>query len=145
MLGAIETLRLNAEIGVAEKLSGDEPALFDRYFAGGAGTLRGFDFREVGPVDAGENPIGGKSRFIANVEWAYEIGGVLFVYPFLDVGNVWEKSFDFSPGDLNASVGLGMQLKALPVRLEYGFPIVTSWDQLDNGHGRFHFNIGWSF
>jgi outer membrane protein insertion porin family len=138
-------LRLNAEVGVAQKLAGDEVAIFDRYFAGGAGSLRGFDFREVGPVDVADNPVGGESRFVGNVEWAYEVAGVLFIYPFLDVGNVWADSFDFNPGDLNASVGLGMQLKALPVRLEYGFPVLTQWDHLDGNGGRFHFNIGWSF
>jgi outer membrane protein assembly factor BamA len=136
---------LNAEVGVAQKITGDDVRIFDRYFAGGAGSLRGFDYREVGPVDVGENHLGGKSRLVTNVEWAYEVAGVLFVYPFLDVGNVWEDSFDFSPGDLNASVGLGLQLKALPLRLEYGFPIVTGWDHLDGSNGRFHFNIGWSF
>jgi outer membrane protein assembly factor BamA len=36
-------------------------------------------------------------------------------------------------------------LKALPLRLEYGFPILTQWDHLDGSNGRFHFNIGWSF
>lgn len=138
-------LRLNAEVGVAQKLAGDDPAIFDRYFAGGAGSLRGFDFREVGPVDAGESPVGGKSRFVGNVEWAYEIAGVLFVYPFFDIGNVWEDAYDFNPGDVNASVGMGLQLKALPLRLEYGFPILTQWDHLDGSNGRFHFNIGWSF
>lgn len=138
-------LRLHAEVAVAQKISGDEVAIFDRYFAGGAGSLRGFDYREVGPVDAGEHPIGGESRFVGNVEWAYEVAGALFIYPFLDVGNVWADSFDFSPGDLNASVGVGMQLKALPLRLEYGFPILTSWDHLEGSSGHFHFNIGWSF
>jgi outer membrane protein insertion porin family len=137
-------LRLNAEAAVAQDVAGDEVAIFDRYFAGGPSTLRGFDYREVGPVDAGENPVGGKSRLLGSIELAREVADALYLYTFMDAGNVWESSFGFDPSEINASVGVGLQLKVLPVRLEYGFPVLTDWDHLDGG-GRFHFNIGYSF
>jgi len=138
-------LRMNAEYAVAGKVSGDDVAIFDRYFAGGANSIRGFDYREVGPVDSGENPIGGKSRLLGNVELARELGDFMYIYTFSDVGNVWEDTLEMDPSELNASVGVGMQLKVLPVRLEYGYPILTDWDHLEGGHGRVHFNIGLSF
>jgi outer membrane protein insertion porin family len=138
-------LRLNAQAAVAQKVSGDDVAIFDRYFAGGPSTLRGFDYREVGPVDAGEDPVGGKSRLLGSVELAREVADALFLYTFVDAGNVWEDSFGFDPSEINASVGVGLQLKVLPVRLEYGYPIITDWDHLDGSSGRFHFNIGYSF
>ncbi len=138
-------LRLNAEYAVADNLSGDEVAIFDRYFAGGANSLRGFDYREVGPVDSGEDPVGGKSRLLANVELAREVGDFMYVYTFGDVGNVWSDAFQMKPSELNASVGVGLQLKVLPVRLEYGYPVMTDWDHLEGSSGRIHFNIGLSF
>ena len=138
-------LRMNAEYAVAGKVSGDDVAIFDRYFAGGANSIRGFDYREVGPVDSGENPIGGKSRLLGNVELARELGDFMYIYTFSDVGNVWEDTLEMDPSELNASVGVGMQLKVLPVRLEYGYQILTDWDHLEGGHGRVHFNIGLSF
>jgi len=130
---------------VADNLSGDEVAIFDRYFAGGANSLRGFDYREVGPVDSGEDPVGGKSRLLANVELAREVGDFMYVYTFGDVGNVWSDAFQMKPAELNASVGVGLQLKVLPVRLEYGYPVMTDWDHLEGSSGRIHFNIGLSF
>jgi outer membrane protein assembly factor BamA len=69
----------------------------------------------------------------------------MYVYTFADVGNVWADAFEVNPVELNASVGVGMQLKVLPVRLEYGYPILTEWDHLEGNSGRIHFNIGLSF
>lgn len=138
-------LRMNVEFAAADSVSGDEVAIFDRYFAGGANSIRGFDFREVGPVDVDEDPVGGKSRLLGNVELARELGDFMYVYVFGDVGNVWPDTFDVNPAELNASLGVGVQLKVLPVRLEYGYPILTDWDHLDDSNGRIHFNIGLSF
>ena len=138
-------LRLRGEVSVAEDIAGDDVAIFDRYFAGGSSSLRGFDFREVGPVDAGDNPLGGKSRLLSTIELARPVGDFMYIHVFMDAGNVWEDSFEFSPSDLNASIGIGFQLMALPLRLDYGFPIITSWDHLEGQSGQIHFNIGYSF
>jgi len=43
------------------------------------------------------------------------------------------------------SVGAGIQLKALPIRLDYGYPVHKEQDHLKNRHGRIHFNIMYSF
>jgi outer membrane protein insertion porin family len=41
--------------------------MFDRYFLGGANTLRGFGYRDIGPRDAQNEPIGGNSFANATV------------------------------------------------------------------------------
>ena len=44
--------------------------IFERFFAGGAKTIRGYNERKVGPLDnATEDPIGGESIFVANIEY----------------------------------------------------------------------------
>src|SRR5262249_58154942 len=70
-------------LGLATTL-GDTPALpiQDRFFAGGATTVRGYREDRLGPLDARGNPVGGNGLAIANLEWRFPIwrwiGGTLF-------------------------------------------------------------------
>ena len=138
-------LRLAANAETVEHVSGDDVKVFDRYFAGGFGTIRGFKRRYVSPVNVNENSIGGSTMLVGTAELIKPIKNFMFFKIFCDVGNVWWDSFDADFGDLNASIGLGIQFRALPVRLDYGYPIVTKNDHLDGTHGRFHFSITTSF
>ncbi len=139
-------LRLDGEIGVVDDLSGDPVAIFDRFFAGGSGSFRGFDRREISPVDANNDPVGGKSLLLGTVELTYAFTDVIRGSLFTDFGNVWKGAYDWDPADINVSVGVGLQfdLAIGPIRLDYGFPVVTQQDHLDTG-GRLHFNLGYYF
>lgn len=137
-------LKIEGELGVVD---GDEVAIFDRYYAGGVGTIRGFDRREIGPVDNQENATGGHSLYRGTVELMTPLYDMIRGSVFTDFGNVAWDSFEFSPSDVNLSIGVGLQLDLPigPIRLDYGFPIITSWDHLDGNGGRFHFNVMYSF
>ena len=141
-------LKLHARLGLADELSGDDIGVFDRFFAGGTGTIRGFDRHEVGPVDDDEreNAMGGRTMAIGSVELIQPLASWVRVSVFSDFGNVWADSYDVGSG-INASVGVGLrlQLPIGPVNLAYGFPIITDQDHLDGNSGRLHFNIGASF
>ncbi len=53
---------VKGEIAVVDSYGGsDDVPIFDRLYLGGSNNLRGFDYREVGPVDEFNNPIGGSS------------------------------------------------------------------------------------
>ena len=138
-------LRLSADAETVEHISGDDVRVFDRYFAGGFGTIRGFKRHYVSPVNVNENSIGGSTLLVGTAEFIKPIKNFMFFKLFCDVGNVWWDSFDADLGDLNASIGLGIQFRALPVRLDYGYPIVTQNKHLDDAGGRFHFSITTSF
>lgn len=138
-------LKMSLDGWFAEHFSGDDIRIFDRYFGGGYGTLRGFKRRDVGPVNLNDNPVGGLSMMASTFELVKPIKDFVYISVFTDIGNVWWNSFDIDPSDLNASIGIGLQFKALPVRLDYGYPVMTSGDHLDGANGRFHFNIGYSF
>ena len=133
-------LKLDAGYSTSD---GDKAAIFDRYFAGGIGTVRGFKRRDVAPVDCFKDPLGGNSMFTGTVEIIKPVKDFMYVSTFLDAGNVWWDEFDF--GELNYSVGVGVQFKALPVSIYYGHPISTAYDHLDGKSGRIHFNIGISY
>ncbi|NLF94416.1 MAG: outer membrane protein assembly factor BamA [Oligosphaeraceae bacterium] len=138
-------LKMSLDGWAASHLSGDDIRIFDRYFGGGYGTIRGFKRRDVSPVNYNENPIGGLTMLMSSVELIKPIKDFMFVSIFTDIGNTWWDSFDADLGELNMSVGIGVQFKAVPIRLDYGYPVNTSGDYLDGKGGRFHFNIGISY
>lgn len=115
----------------------DDVPIFERFFAGGTYTVRGYPFRDIGPKDEEGDPIGGKFRFLSTAEVTFPISGeVLRGAIFTDAGNVWEDAGDVD-GDLALGSGVGLRMKTPlgPVRLDwaYGF---------DRKSGRLHFSMG---
>lgn len=122
-----------------------------RYFAGGTTTVRGYDYREVGPTEkrflwfGDEQYVGGELRLVQNAEIKYKITENLRVYSFVDAGGVWRETSDFDIGDMKYSigVGLGFNIPRLgPIRIDYGFPLNPDEDQ---GSGRLHLQTGLRF
>ena len=103
--------------------------LYERFFGGGIGTVRGYKERELGPKSADEKYyLGGKSIFAQNLELMYPLSGeneILWGVVFYDAGNVWDKDFDL--GDLKQSAGVGLRIKVpimpVPIQLDYGWAI----------------------
>ena len=135
-------LKLGADYST---LSNDDAAIFDRYFGGGIGTVRGFKRRDISPIDRHEDPLGGRSMLTGTMEILKPVKDFMYVSAFVDAGNAWWDTTEFDLGDLNVSVGVGVQFKALPISLYYGIPVSTSYDHLDGKSGRFHFNIGYTY
>lgn len=142
-------LKLGARVAQVSSISGDEPAIFDRYFAGGPGTVRGFKFREVGPVGQNggdDDPIGGQSMFTATAQLRIPIVDAVHFVTFADAGNVWADDWGYSIDEMNASVGIGFRLNVgIPITIDYGWPILTDQTHLEDAKGRLHFNIGFSY
>jgi outer membrane protein insertion porin family len=54
----------------------DEVPIFERFFGGGAGTIRGFEERRVGPRDRFSNdPIGGEALLVGTLEEGHDHQG----------------------------------------------------------------------
>ncbi len=140
-------IKVGGEIATADGVGGDRVAIIDRYFAGGSTSLRGFELRDVGPLDpvTGDS-LGGQSLLLGGIELRVPLVEMVIGRAFCDFGNVWEDAADWNPSELNASVGLGVELRLPigPVTLDYGIPVVTEQDELDDS-GRLHFNMGYTF
>ena len=136
-------LKLHAEVNT---LIGDDP-IYDRYFGGGIGRVRGYDERELGPVDSNEDPLGGASFLLMSAELDVPFNKTFNGVWFVDAGNVWEDSYDFADfSDLSLTTGPGLRIN-LPigvVELYYGKPVVDNSETEDDS-GSFHFNMGYNF
>jgi len=124
-------------------IPGDAP-IFERFFAGGQGSIRGFEFRGVGPRER-HTALGGDFLALASSEYQFPIfeknlSGVLF----LDTGTV-ERNLSLSTW--RASVGVGIRFTVpffgpVPFALDFGFPIMKNKDDETE---IFSFSIGTSF
>ena len=122
--------------------------IYDRFFAGGANSIRGYDERKVGPFDpVTKDPIGGEAMFVGNIEYTYPLIDFIKVATFFDVGNVWAKNSDFMSGDLYKSVGFGLRVKTPigPVSVDYGWPLDTQPGESEKSSGKFHFSVSRGF
>ncbi len=76
-----------------------------RIYAGGGGSVRGFGYQELGPKDAANAPIGGRSSVEFGTEVRYRFGN-FGVVPFLDGGQVYDASLPKLTG-LRYGAGIG--------------------------------------
>jgi outer membrane protein insertion porin family len=137
---------VKGELAVVDSYGGsDEVPIFDRLYLGGSNNLRGFDYREVGPVDEFDNPIGGSSLGYVTFEVTIPIISRVRAAIFSDFGFVNPTAYDFSTSNLNADIGVGLRLDLPigPIRVDYGYPII--YDSFNGPPGKFNFNIGYQF
>jgi outer membrane protein insertion porin family len=122
-------LSVNGELAFVDSMGDDEIPVFERMFLGGGRTLRGFEFRDVGPRDTGytNDVYGGNSLGYMTLEYTIPIIETVRAAVFFDTGFVNEDSWDPSPGDLYSDVGIGIRLKLpispMPLALDYAFPV----------------------
>ena len=128
-----------------------EVPIFERFFAGGSTTIRGYRERRVGPLDPNTNdPIGGEAMFIGTIEEVATIvrdernKPILKGSLFYDVGDVWRQVGDFGES-LKSGMGVGIRVATPigPIRLDLGFPLNDVKDE--KRRLRFHFNISPNF
>lgn len=139
-------LTFKGQLAVTDVWGGsDDVPIFDRLYLGGANNMRGFDFREVGPKDNENNPIGGNSLAYGTIEFSFPVIPRIRGSIFTDWGFVNADSYDFSTDNVNADIGVGVrvELPIGPVRVDYGIPVI--YDENNGGPGKFNFNVGYEF
>jgi len=137
---------LKGQVSVVDGWGGDNQVpIFDRLYLGGANNLRGFNFREVGPVDIDDNPIGGSSLAYLTAEITFPIISRVRGAVFGDIGFVNASAYDFGTSNVNADIGIGLRLDLPigPIRVDYGYPVI--YDSWNGPPGKFNFNIGYQF
>ncbi|NIJ17525.1 translocation and assembly module TamA [Sphingobium vermicomposti] len=110
-------------LGTISGAARDQIAPSRRVYAGGGGSVRGFGYQELGPKDANDDPVGGRSVNEFAVEGRYRFGDY-GVVAFVDAGQVYESSMPrFS--DIRYGVGVGGRFYTNfgPFRADIAMPI----------------------
>src|SRR5262249_22104245 len=111
--------------------AGSNAPVFERFFAGGFRTIRGFEFRGVGPFVNGQ-AVGGDFQFLNSLEYQIRIraNDRLYAVAFVDSGTV-ESNVDIKNYRVSAGFGLRIivpMFGPVPIALDFGFPIVKGPD-----------------
>jgi outer membrane protein insertion porin family/translocation and assembly module TamA len=116
--------------------------IFERFYAGGIGSVRGYARHRVGPLASsllttgqcnakGKNfvdcdePVGGRSLVELSGELRHPVTESIDIAGFLDAGQVARQSWRFPLDDLQYGIGLGARYRSVigPVRVDLGFPL----------------------
>ncbi len=122
----------------------------ERFFIGGADTVRGYDYRtQIGSYE------GGNLMMVGNVEYKFPIARekmrtILQGAFFFDIGGTWREFKDFrlsrgtGENDLRASVGFGIRFHtpAFPIRLDWAYGLDHKEEEEKS---QWHFTIGQVF
>ncbi|QTA82666.1 Outer membrane protein assembly complex factor [Desulfonema limicola] len=112
------------------------------FFLGGTSDVRGFDENKL-RYDRTGDPDGGRSELLGSLEARIDLGMNFELTAFYDIGNIQETLSDTSD-DFRSSAGLGLRYITPigPVGFLYGWKLDREEDE---GKGRFHFTLGYTF
>ena len=95
-----------------------------RFYAGGGGSVRGFGYQTISPVNAEGISVGGRSISEASAELRYKSKSAIGFAAFVDAGSVTQKEYpDF--GDIRAGAGVGVRYYTnfAPLRADIAIPL----------------------
>ena len=127
-------LQLRGEIGASAVGDFQELPANYRFFTGGDQSVRGYGYKELSPVDADGNKVGGRHLITASVELQRNLPKNLVGAVFVDAGNAINKFGD----PLEYSVGIGLRYR-LPF-LSIGLDLAQSISESDRSP-RVHINF----
>ncbi|HRH80439.1 MAG TPA: outer membrane protein assembly factor BamA [Thiobacillaceae bacterium] len=141
------SLMLNGEIGWGDGYGGKSMPFFRNFYAGGIGSVRGFESGTLGRKEADSNgnlfSVGGSKRLVGNAELFFPFPGAgkdrnLRLSAFFDVGAAMD---DFSFDDLRYSAGAAVTWYSPfgPIKLSIAQPIRTLANDKEQS---FQFQLG---
>jgi outer membrane protein insertion porin family len=144
------TLALRGELDYGKGIGGSSYPVFKNFYAGGIGSVRGYESSTLGVVDPFYgDAIGGSKRIIGNAELQFPFPGntkdrSLRWFTFVDGGQVFQEKSKIYLGEMRYSAGIGLSWISPvgPLRLSYAKPLnAKPGDQLE----RFQFQMGTGF
>ena len=110
---------------------GTDTPRYMQYTLGGANSIRGYDFKELGQVLYGKNQLIGTLEYqhtliplrsLRLFRWSFSVG--MQAAAFADIGTAWDQSEQFAARRFRAGYGLGLRFivpSTEMVRLDVGF------------------------
>ena len=96
-----------------------------RFFGGGGGSVRGYGFRTVGPINDQNIPLGGRSSVELGAELRIRVTDSVGLVPFIDAGNIYDATLPVPSQSLLVGTGLGLRYYTPfgPLRLDVAAPL----------------------
>ena len=109
--------------GTITGIDRDDIAPSRRYYGGGGGSVRGYGYQRLGPLDPKGDPVGGRSINEFAIEARYRFGNFGIV-PFFDGGNAYESIYP-TASDLRFGAGIGGRFYTNfgPMRIDVATPL----------------------
>ena len=121
------TLALHGQVDYGRGMGGKPYPIFKNIYAGGIGSVRGYEGSSLGPRASNGDPLGGASRIVANAELQFPFPGsgndrTLRWFVFSDAGNVFAERERIQLSEMRYSAGLGLSWVSPvgPLKLSYG-------------------------
>ena len=130
-------IKLRGEVGAMTVGNFDALPPDLRFFAGGDRSVRGFDYHEIGEVNANGIIIGGKYLAVASAEYEYYFKDAWGAAVFVDAGDAFSDKLSLNVG---AGVGVRWRSPVGPIRVDVGFPVQTDLPLQDSW--RLHIQLG---
>ncbi len=111
--------------GVISGTSWDQIPADLRFYAGGGGSVRGYAYQTVGPLDKDDDPLGGNSVFEVNTELRAKMTQNIGMVAFLDGGSVSPDSYPSFQEKMFWAAGVGLRYYTAigPFRVDVAFPL----------------------
>ena len=144
---------LRGDFGYADGYGGKPLPFFKAFYAGGVGSVRGFQQSTLGPQDIYGNATGGKRKIVGNIEFFYPVlkgDKSVRLSAFADAGQIYvngnelpeRQQFDLQGFRYSAGLGLAWNSPVGPLKFSYGYPL--NQKKLDKIQ-RFQFQVGTIF
>lgn len=129
--------------------STSELPFFEKFYAGGIRSVRGFKANTLGPRDSNNDPFGGDFRVLGSAELFFPVPGLEEVgsfraSTFVDAGQVFDEYDSFEPQDIRVSVGVAAEWVSPigPLTFSLGWPLN---DKDEDEVETFQFSLGGGF
>lgn len=138
-------LAARGKIGLMAGDSASEIPASKRFYSGGGGSVRGYKYQTVGPLDSNNDPVGGRSLLEVGFEARARITDSIGIVPFIEGGNVYESMAPDFSGEFLWGAGLGFRYYTAigPIRFDVALPL-NRRDGVDDAY-QFYISIGQAF
>ena len=150
-IGSDYSLMLNGEIGWAKGWDNKSLPFYKSFYAGGIGSVRGFEQSSLGPQFVDSNTgdresLGGDRRIIGNAEFYFPVPGSgreksFRISAFVDAGQVYGEGEPLKLSELRYSSGLAFSWSSPigPLKFSLGWPLNKKPEDRTQ---RFQFQLG---
>lgn len=117
----------------------------ERFYAGGASSIRGYGYQLAGPLDAQRDPLGGRSLVETSIEMRFRVKEDYGFVTFIDGGNAYDSAVPDFKGGMRFGAGAGLRYYTSfgPLRADIAVPL-DKRPGVDDSY-QLYFSIGQAF